>query len=158
MTVTALLLGSVGLLADRSSRRIPFDGARRALAITISIGLSVFAVVSLVGNQALFAGRDDLERRDWAGARENARRAEALLVWSFEPELVLGDARAGLEDRDGAARAFRAATEEDPENWIVWLRLAQVAQGAERRDAYARVHELNPRDEDLPGESAPSSG
>jgi tetratricopeptide (TPR) repeat protein len=113
--------------------------------------LSVAAVWSLVGNQALFAAREDVGRGDWSRARDDGRRAQLLLPWSFEPALVLGDAAAGFGDRDRALRDYREAVEEDPENWVAWLRIAQVARGEERRAAYARVRELNPREEGLAG-------
>ena len=77
------------------------------------------------------------------------RLARALLVWSPEPDFVRGDAAAGLGDREGALRAYRDAVETDPRNWIAWLRVAQVARGAERAAAYDRVRELNPRVGDL---------
>ncbi len=50
------------------------------------------------------------------------------------------------------APAYRDAVADDPQNWVAWLHLAQVARGAERAAAYRRVHELNPREEGLPGE------
>lgn len=152
VTLTALLAGAAGMLAsERSPTRPLADGARLAL-IGVACVLSVFGVVSLVGNQALFAGREALAREEWQDARDHARRAEALLPWSFEPELVLGDARAGTGDRSGALRAYRDAIAKDPENWVAWLRLAQVANGSERAEAYDRVRELNPLEEGLPGE------
>ena len=114
--------------------------------------LSVFAVWSLVGNQALQAGLDAATRKEWSEARAHALRARSLLSWSHEPDLLLGDAAAGLGDREAAVRAYRDAVAEDPRNWVAWLRLAQVARGAERAAAYDRVHELNPREEGLPGE------
>jgi tetratricopeptide (TPR) repeat protein len=113
--------------------------------------LSVFAVWSLVGNQALFAGREALARGDWAEASDDARRAQALLFWSHEPDFVRGDAAARQGDREGALRAYRDAVATDPRNWVAWLRLAQVARGAERAAAYDRVRELNPLEEGLPG-------
>ena len=100
---------------------------------------------SLVGNQALFAGREAVARKDWSEARDHAVRAQSLLPWSHEPDLVRGDAAAGLGDREGALRAYRDAVATDPRNWVAWLRLAQVARGAERRAAYDRVRRLNPR-------------
>jgi tetratricopeptide (TPR) repeat protein len=104
-----------------------------------------------VGNQALFAGQEAVRRKDWVDARDDGRRAQALLFWSAEPDLVLGDAAAGLGDRTSALESYRDAVAADPESWVAWLRLAQVARGAERADAYRRVRELNPREEGLPG-------
>jgi hypothetical protein len=114
--------------------------------------LSVLAVWSLVGNQALFAGREALARKDWVAAREHARRAQTLLFWSAEPAVVLGDADAGLGERGGALGAYREAVATDPQSWVAWLRLAQVARGPERAAAYRTVRELNPLEEGLPGE------
>jgi O-antigen ligase len=152
VTLTALLVGGAGLVASE-------QGARRGLGrracgplIAASVLLSVFAVWSLVGNQALFAARDALDREDWSAAGDGGRRARALLFWSYEPDLVLGDAAAGSGDREGALRAYRDAVADDPNNWVAWLRLAQVARGTERAAAYDRVRELNPREEGLPGE------
>ena len=154
LTMTAFLAGAVGLVALARTEATRVRGTHRVVALTASIALSVFAVVSLVGNQALFAGRADLGRRDWTQARDDARRAQALIFWSAEPDLVLGDAEAGLGNRTGAADAYRDATVKDPRSWVAWLRLAQVARGSERSRAYARVHVLNPLQKDLPGESA----
>jgi hypothetical protein len=113
---------------------------------------SVFAVLSLVGNQALFAAHDAVERKEWNEALDDARRARALLVWSHEPEFVLASAAAGAGDRAVALALAREAVEEDPEDWVAWLQLAQVASGAERAAAYDLVRQLNPRQEGLPGE------
>ena len=152
VTITALLAAATGLVAAEHGPRRVLGRRARAAAIAAGLALSVFAIWSLVGNQALFAGRDALARRDWASAREHGRRAEGLLVWSAEPEIVLGDAAAGLGDRQAALRSYRKATTIDPRSWVAWLRLAQVARGPERAAAYRAVHELNPLEEGLPGE------
>lgn len=154
VTLTALLAGGVALLASERRRPVALPAAVRWPLLCVSIALTVFALVSLVGNQALFAGREALARRDWQSAAEHGRRAQSLLVWSYEPELVLGDAAAGGGDRAVALGAYRDAAATDRQNWIVWLRLAQVARGAEREAAYVRVRRLNPRERDLPGASA----
>ena len=152
LTTTALIVGSVGMLAsERSSRGTVLPGSRLSL-VGLTTTLSVLAVWSLVGNQALFAGRDALIQDDWSEARDHAVRAQRLLPWSHEPDIVRGDAAAGLGDREGAIRAYRDAVETDPRNWIAWLRLAQVVRGAESGAAYDRVRELNPLEEGLPGE------
>jgi tetratricopeptide (TPR) repeat protein len=152
LTTTAFLAGAVGLVAaERRRGGLLLPGTRLALA-GVTATLSVLAVWSLVGNQALFAAREGLERRDWNEARGDARRARALLFWSIEPELALGDAYAGLGDRQRALDAYRAAVETDPRNWVAWLRVAQVARGTESDAAYDRVRELNPREAELPGQ------
>lgn len=152
LTTAALLAGSVGVLAaERREHRRVLPGSRLAL-VGLTATLSVLAVWSLVGNQALFAGREAVARKDWSEARDHAVRAQSLLPWSHEPDIVLGDAAAGLGDRKGALRAYREAVATDPRNWVAWLRLAQVARGAERGAAYDRVRRLNPLEEELPGE------
>lgn len=153
VTLTALLVGSVGLVALERGARPPAPGSGvRVALIGLTTVLSVLAVWSLVGNQALFASREALVRKDWSDARVDARRAQALLPWSFEPDVVIGDAAAGMGDREAALRAYRDAVETDPRVWAAWLRLAEAARGAERRAAYDRVRRLNPLAEGLPGE------
>jgi O-antigen ligase len=152
VTLTALLAGAVGVVT--AERRAPsrLRAPARPVLIVACVVLSVCAVWSLVGNQALFAGRDALGREDWVEAREHARRAQNLLFWSAEPALVLGDAAAGLGDRHEALRDYRDAVATDPHSWVAWLRVAQLARGPERAKAYRRVRQLNPREEGLPGE------
>ena len=152
VTLTALLAGSAGLLAAERRSLGTLRGPARVALATLTLLVSVLAVWSLVGNQALFAGREAVAREDWSDARDHARRAQALLLWSHEPELVLGNAAAGLGDRNGVLRAYREAVATDPRNWVAWFRLAQVARGAERRAAYDRVRRLNPLEEGLPDE------
>jgi O-antigen ligase len=151
VTITALLAGSVALLAGDRGKRPALSPPWRGGLIAAAVALSVAATWSLVGNQALFAAREAAARADWEDAREHGRRARALLFWSAEPDLVLGDAAAGLGDRAGALRNYRTAADSDPRSWVAWLHVAQVARGAERSAAYRRVRELNPREEGLPG-------
>lgn len=153
VTATALLAGGACLLAAERRRRGPLADAARMPLVACSVVLSVLAVVSLVGNQALHAGRDANRNKDRAAARDHARLAETLLPWSVEPLIVRGDAEAGLGDRAAALAAYRRAVSKDSENWVAWLRLAQVAQGTERGAAYARVRALNPLEKSLPGET-----
>jgi O-antigen ligase len=152
VTLTALLAGAVGIVSAERHRPAPLRAPARPLLIAACVVLSVCAVWSLVGNQALFAGREALARKDWVEAREHARRAQKLLIWSAEPALVLGDAAAGLGARHEALREYRDAVATDPHSWVAWLRVAQVTRGAERAEAYRRVRQLNPREEGLPGE------
>jgi O-antigen ligase len=153
VTLTALVVAGAAMLASerRALPAVTF-GTRLGL-VGVTGTLSVLAVWSLVGNQALFAGREAVARKNWSDARKDARLARDLLPWSYEPLVVLGDADAGAGNRQGALQAYRDAVDRDPRNWIAWLRLAQVTTGAERAAAYDRVHQLNPRQRNLPGES-----
>jgi cytochrome c-type biogenesis protein CcmH/NrfG len=66
--------------------------------------------------------------------------ARAALRWqpySPQPWLVLGDV---THDAD----AYRHATQLDPEDWLLWQRLAGVEHGQARRLAEARAAHLNP--------------
>jgi O-antigen ligase len=152
VTLTAFLAGASSLVASERQRARPLGSRARVSLVVLGIAMSLAATVSLVGNQALFAAKSDVGRKDWAAARRDGHRAHALLPWSVEPDLVLGDAAAGTGDRARAVEAYREAVARDPESWTAWLRLAQVAHGAERAHAYARVHQLDPRDKELPGE------
>jgi tetratricopeptide (TPR) repeat protein len=154
VTSTALLAGGAALVVAgrHGGAPTPLGSWSRLVLVGACAALSGMAVWSLVGNQALFAGREAVARDDWADAREHARRARALLFWSAEPDLVLGDAAAGLGDRAEALRNYRAAVDADPRSWVAWLHVAQVARGAERSAAYRRVRELNPRETGLPGD------
>ena len=137
LTMTALLAGSVGLARSRARLRgaLAATGARLAL-VGVTGALSVLAVWSLVGNQALFAGREAVARKDWATARDHARRAQALLFWSHEPDFVLGDAAAGLGDREGAlARLSRRRRDGS----------AQLGRVAPARPGRTRRREAPPR-------------
>jgi hypothetical protein len=154
VTLSALLAAAFVLLAAEHGTTRPLAERARWPLLAISTGLTTVALVSLVGNQALFAGREALARKEWKEAREHARRAETLLPWSFEPYVVLGDAAAGLGDRQQAYAEYKEAVETDPLNWTAWLRFAQVARGQERRAAYIRVHQLNPRQMYLVGAPA----
>ena len=112
----------------------------------------MFAVWSLVGNQALFAGREALARRSGATRASTLAGRRRCFPGRTSRTSCSATRLPGLGDREGALRAYRDAVEADPRNWVAWLRLAQVARGAERGAAYDRVRRLNPLEEGLPGE------
>ena len=66
LTMSALLAGSVCLVATERRSRGTLPAGSRLAIFGVTGTLSVLAVWSLVGNQALFAGRDAVERKDWA--------------------------------------------------------------------------------------------
>lgn len=70
VTLTALLAGSAGLLASESMTPRLLRSRPRGALVGLAVALSVLAVWSLVGNQALFAGREALAREDWTAAKD----------------------------------------------------------------------------------------
>jgi hypothetical protein len=147
VTLVALLAGAVCLLAQERAPSRSLPNTARRLLLVPTIGLTVFAVVSLVGNQALFAGHEALARGDWAEAAKHGRHADAILPWSIEPELVIGDAAARAGDTEAALEQYREAARADERRWVVWLRIAQGETGRERQAALRRFRELSPRGE-----------
>jgi len=150
VTMVAFLAGGAAFVSSERARTRLLPSAVRLPLACLGVVLTLAALVSLVGNQALFAGRNDVVRAKWTDALGNARKARTLLPWSYEPYVVYGDAAAGLGDRPGAITAYRRALDRAPDNWVVWLRLAEVARGQQSVRAYRRVHQLNPLEQGLP--------
>ena len=132
VTLMALLAGAAGLLASErmTPRLLHAEGAHVRSSASVGVLLSVLAVWSLVGNQALFAGREAL-RAAGLGWRRASMRAgrRALLFWSAEPAGRPRRRRSRPGRPQAALAAYREATAIDPQNWVAWLRLAQVARG-----------------------------
>ena len=152
VTITALLAGSIGLVT--AERGAPRPASRWSCSAGVDRGLrppQPLRGLEPRRQPGAVRGPRGAHAQGLGGSSRRRRRARALLFWSAEPELVLGDAAAGLGNRQGALREYRDAVATDPRNWVAWLRVAQVARGAERVAAYRRVRQLNPREEGLPG-------
>jgi O-Antigen ligase len=151
VTLPALLAG-VGLLAlgrDRTSpsvRLVP----RTALVLAVLVPLAGFSAYTLIGNRRLADAADSVGRGDWKQAAVSARDAAGWMSWSAGPWHALAAADAALGRREQAVLDMRRAVQAVPLDWTLWYDLGNVSTGAERRQAYARAHELNPREKRLP--------
>jgi hypothetical protein len=151
VTFLALLAG-VGLLALGRDRASPSMGLvpRIALAVAVIIPLAGFSVYALVGNRSLANATDSLGHGNWKQAAVRARDAEGWMPWSAGPWYALAAADAALGQRSRAVADMREAIKRSPRDWTLWVDLATVSTGAERRHAYARARDLNPREAGIP--------
>jgi hypothetical protein len=151
VTLLALLAG-VGLLALRRDRTSPSVRLvpRAALGVAVLVPLAGFSVYTLIGNRRLSDAADSLGRGDWKQAAVRARDAAGWLPWSAGPPHGLAAADAALGRRKQAVLDMREAVKAAPLDWALWYDLGNVSTGAERRQAYARARELNPREKGLP--------
>jgi O-antigen ligase len=136
---------AVALIAlARETEPAPIAGARRAASVLALACVMAVALVAHVGNRALSAGQEALARGNLDAAVAHAERARAWAPWSHEPWQLRGEAlhAAGLDD--AARSSLREAARHAPEDWSVWLDVAEVERGASRSAAVTHARDLNP--------------
>jgi O-antigen ligase len=146
LTVTAILVGSVGLLAaGPGSPSIALGRRTRVALVSVAGVAAAFAFVSFAGNREVAASERAVSQGNPAPAAARARQAIRLLRWSPEPWVALGDAQLAGGDRAGARSSYEQAAAKDPGNWRVWAALADATSGTAHRRALHEVRVLNPR-------------
>lgn len=144
VTCAALVVAAALLAAESRARVLTIKGAARAGAAVAVALLGVAAAAGLMSNSAISSARDALEDGRLAGAVDHAHEARRWAPWSSEPWQVLAQARLMAQDEQGARAALRKALERDPDEWYLWLGLAETTSGPERSRALARARVLNP--------------
>jgi O-antigen ligase len=145
VTLAGLLCGaSLFLFARRwrPPRQLP-DGARYAVAAAAALA-AVFAMVALIGNDALSRSNAARGDGDLARAATDARRARSLLPWSPRPWQALGRAQLAAGLAPQARTSFHKAISMDGTDWELWYDLSTATTGSEHRRALDRVRELYP--------------
>jgi Flp pilus assembly protein TadD len=102
-----------------------------------------------VGNRAEQASADALDAAQLTSAAGEARQARRWERWSGTPWRLLGESQLQAGQVDRARRSFLEGLEHDREDWELWLDLALVSRGEQRRVALERVAELNPQSTEL---------
>jgi len=147
VTVVALACGAA-LLVLRPRNDLPVAaGSRQRIAGAVAaLVLSAVAFVGLVGSSALSASEEGAAARtpDWEKVEDDAQKARRWMPWSSEPWQRLGEAQIEQERLPEARRSFRKAIEKEPDDWLLWFRLAEASSGADRREALAEARRLNP--------------
>ncbi len=143
--VGALLLAAALFAAGRRRARVLRVGVpARLTGVLAAVALSLFAFAGLMGNVAVADAESASAVGNWDDVAANARDARRWAPWSSQPWELLGEAKRGRGDAAGARESFREAIEREPRNWELWLELATVTEGPERRRALAEAERLNP--------------
>jgi Flp pilus assembly protein TadD len=144
VTFAALVLAATLVLARPGERAMQFGRGVRLGATAVLGLLTVFAVVTLAGNEYVVAAERRAVAGDSAGAEKRARRADRLIPWASEPWLVIGDSRARAGNYVRARSALRKAISRDPSDWTLWYRLTAISAGDARNTALRQALTLNP--------------
>jgi hypothetical protein len=131
VTVPAILLATLATTAAA-----PRPAPLRAV-VPAGAAVAAAALLAYAGNAKLADAQAAARRGDVRSAVANANAARRWQPYSPQPWLVLGDVTHDVA-------AYRRATELDPADWLLWQRLAGVAQGRLRRLAETKAAQLNP--------------
>ena len=143
-TVPALFCAAVLLAGAREPNGDLLAGRSRAVALALTAPVLAIALVTHVGNGAAAASIDAANRDEPERALREAKRAIAWAPWSEEPWQLRGEAELLLDDDAAAQRSLEHSLELNPENWVVWLNLPAVTDGAVRAHALDRAEVFNP--------------
>jgi hypothetical protein len=145
ITLTALGAG-LGLmaLARRSPESRRIRPRLRWTGLGLTVTLVAFALVGLLGNEAISASSKSTLSGHLVQAESQARRATDFAPWSAGPWRRLGEAQVKANQLASAQASFRKAISKDPLDWTLWFELASASRGAAREHALARASQLNP--------------
>ena len=145
VTLVALFLACALLVATRGSRETDARPAWRWPAtLAMLLGLSGFAFVGLVGNSALRASANAVQRGRFDEGKSQAHKAARWMPWAAAPWQLLGEANLyGGHDAE-ARRSLRRALAKDAANWQSWYLLALASTGRTQRRAVEKASSLNP--------------
>ena len=144
VTFTALLVGSLAIVAARKRERRTLPGPVRAGACAAVIVASLAAVVAFLGNSALSRAQSAVSAQRYVDATNQANRARKLMPWSPWPLIARGDAQLGVGDSRAAAASYRRAVSLDSDEWRAWFGVALATDGRARASALAHAHRLYP--------------
>src|SRR5262249_48694359 len=145
VTLAGLFCAGLLVVAARpESASLVLEQRWRGTLLVPILGLLAFAFVGLVGNRAEETALAAALPGGWTTTQAAASRARGWAPWSAQALVLLADAADARGDRAGTLRLLRAAVRKDPNDYVLWNRLAAVASGEERDRAYAEAARLNP--------------
>jgi hypothetical protein len=146
VTVTALLCGVAILSAAcaSSASRSAIGIRSRWTLVAVSLVLAAVGFIGINGNGALADAQAAATAGRFAESKTHVDKAIKWMPWSSQPWRLLGEVELAGGDVASAQRSFRTAIDKDPNDWELWLDLADASGGSERRAASLRAIRLNP--------------
>lgn len=144
LTLAALLCGTVLLVSVRRAHAARTSIRLRLGTLALVLPLAAFALIGLIGNRAVVVSAEASKAARWPQAAAEARRAMRWAPWSTEPWRRLAEVQLRLGDASAARGSLRRAIAKEPDDWSLWLALAQASEGAAQRRALAAAARLNP--------------
>jgi UDP-GlcNAc:undecaprenyl-phosphate GlcNAc-1-phosphate transferase len=158
------------ILAGITAPTRPWAGASPSRVATVLGGSMVLATLVVAGaslsrqglaNFYLLRAEQELDRRPKA-ALDDANRSLAIDSDAVQAYYVKASALARFDQPAGAERALNAALADEPNNYVTWTLLGDVAARVGRHSLaerdYERAHRLNPRNSTLSKLAAGPSG
>jgi hypothetical protein len=130
VTVPAVVLAAV-LVSEPSLRRT-------RSSVPLLVLLAAAGILAYAGSARLASARSALQQRDPVRAAADARSALRFAPYSADAWEVIGDA-------GGGTAAYRRGLALDPNDWVLWSKLAAASTGESRRLALREAARLNPR-------------
>src|SRR5262249_26948937 len=141
---SAIVIGSALVVAESGRRALRITRSARVAGIAAAATAAAFVLASLVGNSYVVSAEAHMTGGDPAAAAARASRARHFVPWASEPWLVIADSETRAGDVRDARFALREALARDRNDWTLWVRLATVAHGTQRRLAMRHALALNP--------------
>jgi hypothetical protein len=149
VTLTALLIGLLCLVAARQGRLRLIGAPVRGAGVTVALAASALAIVGLLGNSALARAHDDTDGGRLGAALTQAARARRWMPWSPQPWIAQAETQIAQGDRAAARRSLHKAISIDDREWTAWLELAVASDGKDRARALAHARRLYPRSTEI---------
>ncbi|MFL5919485.1 MAG: O-antigen ligase family protein, partial [Gaiellaceae bacterium] len=145
VTLAAVICGAALVVAARKDEDARILTRRTRIAgLTVTVALTAFAFVGLMGNLALASSRHAAAGADWQKSEAQARKAMRWAPWSSEPWRLLGEAQYARHDFASARVSFHKALAKDPNSWLLWADLATASSPGTWRAPARRALALNP--------------
>jgi hypothetical protein len=144
ITLTALLIGSVGLIALRTRRPSRLKGSVRLVGGFAVVAVAGVAAVGYVGNDSVDRAQLALDVGNAKAAVSESRIGSRWAPWSPYPLTIRGEALLRLNRAAAARAAFRQAIDRDSGYWRAWLGLAVASEGSARTAAMRHARALYP--------------
>jgi hypothetical protein len=145
------VLCSVGLAQlQPGPLRISLGGARRWFPAGAVVLLAALTSVALQGNRLIADASQAIAEHRPQAAIASANAASPWMPWSYEPDMIRGEAQLEAGRTSAAAASETLALRYTGDYWRIWLDLARATSGAPETYALGRLRALYPASFTIP--------